>query len=108
MEDSWLNIDLAMPVPGSEDLLFRKGYLPSEYDTCIDELVQIRDDLLNPGKDFTAAQLDELGLERARLFKPFIQGKNIDFEKYFSENFPYRTVPILSALPAITGLRAKL
>jgi len=91
-----LNALLAMPVPGSEVFMFRKGCASSECDRCIDALAQMRDDLLNPRKDFTAAQLDEIALEQGRLFEPLIRGKRIDLNAYLAQHFS-RGVPAVAA-----------
>ena len=95
-----LNALLAMPVPGSEVFMFRKGCASSECDSCIDTLAQMRDDLLNPGKDFTAAQLDQIALEQSRLFQPLIKDKHIDLGAYLAQHFS-RGSPVVAA-PAPT------
>lgn len=95
-----LNALLAMPVPGSEIVMFRKGRASPECDRCIDALSQMRDDLLNPGKDFTAAQLDDIALEQSRLFQPLIKDKRIDLGAYLAQHFS-RGSPVVAA-PAPT------
>jgi len=64
-----LQNDLVGSGRGSQELVFRRVDSSSECARCLDTLEKIRDDLLSKKRYFTAAELDEIMIEKNRLFQ---------------------------------------